>query len=332
VGGELKIVEEKLPGIYVIKVPLPGNPLKTLNSYYIRGGDRSLLVDTGFNREECRTALFKGLESLGVSLVKTDIIITHLHADHCGLVTAVASDKNTVYCSEVDSKRINWSLSQNFWEEYFAFFGSYGFPVRDFSTALFKHPAQKYNLDREHDFSIVREGDVLEAGDYRLVIVETPGHTPGHICLYEPDKKILFSGDHILGNITPNITMFYKGPPDPLDQYLQSLDKVDRLDIDLVLPGHRQVIKDVHQRIAELKRHYENRLIEVLVILGDRVMSTFQVASGIKWDLTYTSWDQFPMEQMLFATGEAISYLEHLRHQQKVRRFEHDGHLLFERI
>jgi glyoxylase-like metal-dependent hydrolase (beta-lactamase superfamily II) len=313
-------------------VPLPGNPLKALNSYFIRGRDRSLLVDTGFNREECRIALFKGLDSLDVSLDKTDIFITHLHADHCGLVTAVANEKNTVYCGEVDSKRINWSLSQNFWQENFAFTGSYGFPLREFSAALLRHPAQKYNLEKEHDFSIVREGDVLEAGDYRFVIVETPGHTPGHICLYEPDQKILFSGDHILGNITPNITMFYKGLPDPLGQYLQSLDNVDRMDIDMVLPGHRQVIKDVHKRIAELKRHYENRLNEVLFILGGKVMSAFQVASGIKWDLTYTSWDQFPLEQMWFATGEAISHLEHLRHQNKVRRLEHDGNLLFERI
>lgn len=313
-------------------MPLPGNPLKALNSYFIRGRDRSLLIDTGFNREECRTALFKGLESLGASLDKTDIFITHMHADHCGLVSAAAREKNTVYCGEVDSKRINWSLSQNFWKENYAFTGSYGFPLQEFGAALFKHPAQKYNLDREHDFSIVGEGDVLEAGDYRFVVVETPGHTPGHICLYEPDKKILFSGDHILGNITPNITMFYKGPPDPLGQYLQSLDKIDRMDIDLVLPGHRQVIKDAHKRIAELKHHYEKRLNEVLTILGDEVMSAFQVASGIKWDLTYTSWDQFPLDQMWFATGEAISHLEHLRHQNKVQRFERDGNLLFERI
>jgi len=244
----------------------------------------------------------------------------------------VATENNTIYCGEVDAVRINWSLTPDFWPENLAFTGAYGFPLQELGAAMMKHPGQKYSPASEHDFSIVGEGDILETGDYRFVIVETPGHTPGHICLYEPDKKILISGDHILGDITPNITMFYKGLPDPLGQYLESLKKIDRMEIGLVLPGHRRVIEDVHKRIAELKRHYEKRLDEVLTILGDETMSAYQVASGIKWDLTYTSWDQFPLEQMLFATGEAISHLEHLRHQNKVRRFEREGNLLFERV
>lgn len=313
-------------------MPLPGNPLKVLNSYLVKGTERNLLIDTGFNQEECRTALFDGLKTLDASLDVTDIFITHLHADHSGLVSAVATDKNVVYCGEVDAIRINWALSSEYWPENLSFVGSYGFPLREFGAALLKHPGQKYTQDSEHDFSIVREGDIIEAGDYRFAVVETPGHTPGHICLYEPDKKILISGDHILGNITPNITMFYKGLPDPLGQYLRSLDKIDRMDIDIVLPGHRGVISDVHGRIAELKRHYEKRLREVLDVLGDEVMTAYRVASGITWDLTYTSWDQFPLEQMWFATGEAISHLEHLRQQNKVRKFECEGTLMFQRV
>lgn len=312
-------------------MPLPGNPLKGLNTYLVKGPERNLLIDTGFNQEECRTALFDGLKSLEATLDETDIFITHMHADHCGLVSAAATEKNTVYCGEVDAERINWSLLPDFWSENLAFTGSYGFPLRELGTALMKHPGQKYSPDSEHDFAIVREGDIIEAGDYRFVIVETPGHTPGHICLYEPEGKILISGDHILGNITPNITMFYKGLTDPLGQYLRSLDKIDQMEIDIVLPGHRGVINDVHKRIAELKRHYEKRLHEVLTVLGDDVMTAYQVASGITWDLTYTSWDQFPLEQMWFATGEAISHLEHLRHQNKVRRLDCEGTLLFER-
>ena len=63
------------------------------------------------------------------------------------------------------------------------------------------------------------------------------------------------------------------------------------MDIDIVLPGHRRIIHNVHNRIAELKRHNDNRLHEVLTVLGDDTMSAYQVASGITWDLTYTSWD-----------------------------------------
>lgn len=192
-------------------MPLPGNPLKALNSYFIRGRDRSLLIDTGFNREECRTALFKGLESLGASLDKTDIFITHMHADHCGLVSAAAREKNTVYCGEVDSKRINWSLSQNFWKENYTFTGSYGFPLQEFGAALFKHPAQKYNLDREHDFSIVGEGDVLEAGDYRFVVVETPGTRRGISAFMNLTKKSCFPAIISWATSRPISLCFIKG-------------------------------------------------------------------------------------------------------------------------
>ncbi|TEB12946.1 MBL fold metallo-hydrolase [Pelotomaculum propionicicum] len=326
------MVEEILSDIYKIEVPLPGNPLKALNSYLIKGAGRNLLIDTGFNQAECREALFKGLKMLGADLEQTDIFITHLHADHCGLVTSLANEKSVVYCGEIDAERINWSLSPTYWAENLAFTSSYGFPLQEFSKSMLKHPGQKYSPDREQAFHTVRENDVIEVGDYRFVCLETPGHTPGHICLYEPDRKILISGDHILEDITPNITMFLRGLSDPLGQYLKSLDKVDRMDISLVLPGHRRLISDVHKRVAELKQHYDQRLNEVLNILNKGRMSAYQVASQITWDLTYAAWEQFPLEQRWFATGEAISHLEHLRLKNRVRRFQNQEKLLFELI
>lgn len=326
------MVEEILPNFYKIEVPLPGNPLKVLNAYLVKGKGRNLLIDTGFNQEECRKALFGGLSILGAALEETDIFITHLHADHCGLISTVANEQSVVYCGEVDAERINWSLSPAFWSENLAFTESYGFPLQELGASMLKHPGQKYSPDSEQNFCTVRENNVIEVGDYRFICLETPGHTPGHMCLYEPGSKVLVSGDHILEDITPNITMFLRGLSDPLGQYFESLNKIDRMDISLVLPGHRRVIKDVRKRVAELKRHYHNRLNEVLNVLSNGRMSAYQVASQIAWDLTYTSWEQFPAEQKWFATGEAISHLEHLRQTNKVRRLQNKENLLFERI
>ena len=81
-----------------------------------------------------------------------------------------------------------------------------------------------------------------------------------------------------------------------------------------------------------MKIHYQNRLDEVLNVLNKGRMSAYQVASQITWDLTYNSWEQFPLEQKWFATGEAISHLEHLRQMNKVRRFQNKENLLFELI
>jgi len=78
------------------------------------------------------------------------------------------------------------------------------FPGDDLKQALEKHPGYKYSPTGYLDFEVLKDkdNDKLNVGEYKFICVETPGHTKGHICLYEPDKKILFSGDHILGNIT----------------------------------------------------------------------------------------------------------------------------------
>jgi glyoxylase-like metal-dependent hydrolase (beta-lactamase superfamily II) len=155
-----------------------------------------------------------------------------------------------------------------------------------------------------------------------------PGHSTGHICLYEPDHKFLFSGDHILDDITPNITP-WPGIADSLGLYLQSLDKVEAMDIDTVLPGHRSVMYNYRQRIKEIRHHHQVRLDEILSILAGHPGNAYQVAGQMKWDLSYESWDEFPGFQKWFATGEAMAHLEHLLHLNKVMTDITSGQIIY---
>ena len=98
---------EIAPNIFLIPVPLPRNPLKAVNCYLIRGGERDLLVDTGMNRPECREALYAGLADLSVELPRTDLFVTHLHADHSGLAAELAGRGATPYASAEDARIIN---------------------------------------------------------------------------------------------------------------------------------------------------------------------------------------------------------------------------------
>jgi glyoxylase-like metal-dependent hydrolase (beta-lactamase superfamily II) len=138
------------------------------------------------------------------------------------------------------------------------------------------------------------------------------------MCLYEPDKKIFVSGDHILNDITPNIQL-WSDEWDPLKEYLASLDKVYQLDIELVLPGHRGIFKNCKERIQELKRHHRNRLDEIVSILEKGKMNAFRVASKMSWDIVSDSWDLFPVSQKWFATGEAIAHLKYLKEEGRIR-------------
>ena len=96
------MTREVMEHIYRIPVPLPNNPLRELNCYLIRGRERSLLIDTGFRQEACRQALFAGLQELGVRMEDTDVLLTHLHSDHTGLLPEVASPESRVYIDDLD--------------------------------------------------------------------------------------------------------------------------------------------------------------------------------------------------------------------------------------
>jgi glyoxylase-like metal-dependent hydrolase (beta-lactamase superfamily II) len=308
--------EEILPNLFRLKIPLPDSPLKYLNSYVIKGPDRNLIIDTGLNRRECLEAMQAGLSTLGIDLKASDIFITHLHADHFGLVAKLATDTSHVYFSRPEKELIES------WEGFgpmIAYAGQNGFPEDELQAALDKHPGAKFGSEWIPEMKLLEDGDEIRIGDYEFRCVVTPGHTMGHICLYEPDKKILVAGDHILIDITPNIQC-WSDTQNPLKHYLASLEKVYSLKVELTLPGHRRLIENHQTRIEELKRHHADRLTEVLSILKAGAMNAFQVASQMTWDIDSESWDQFPVAQKWFATGEAISHLRYLEEEGQLVR------------
>jgi glyoxylase-like metal-dependent hydrolase (beta-lactamase superfamily II) len=129
----------------------------------------------------------------------------------------------------------------------------------------------------------------------------------------------MISGDHILGDITPNISSRFNDT-NPLLEYMNSLDKVYSLDVGLCLPGHRSPIVNYKARIDELKKHHLERADEVLGILESGGKSAYQVASRMTWDMEYDTFEEFPVYPKWFAFGEALSHLQYLESQNKVRR------------
>ena len=319
------MIEDILPNLFRIKIPLPENPLKYLNSYVIMGSKRNLIIDTGLNRKECLDAMQTGLHELNLDLGETDFFITHLHADHFGLVSKLVTPTSKTYFNRPDTEVIEaWGG----WESMINYGGRNGFPKDALRAALNSHPGYKFSSKWIPELSILGDDDTITIGDYFFKCVETPGHTRGHTCLYEPTKKILISGDHILIDITPNIQC-WSDQDDPLKNYLASLDKVHELDVDLVLPGHRRLFRNHRKRIAELKKHHMNRAEEVLEILGKGPRNAFQVASEMTWDMSYESWEQFPLTQKWFATGEAIAHLRYLEKKGRLLRKTEEEVTLF---
>ncbi len=307
--------------LYKQVVPLPNNPLREINAYIITG-EKNLVIDTGFNRPECEEALRSAFDELGIR--ETDLFITHLHSDHCGLIGKFAQASSTIYAGETDGELINFETGNLYWRMLDDLFVKYGFPKADFGYNTDIHPGRKYCQDTRVNFTYVQEGDVLEYGGYHLHPVLTPGHTPGHMCLYDPEKKLLFGGDHILGTITPNICIELS-LENPLQAYLDSLKKVEQLDVETLLTAHGTPVPNMYDRIHELYQHHTARLAEVVKILGVEWKTAYTVARDMTWEIDCKNWEEFPAPQKWFATGEAISHLQYLYFSGQADREERGG-------
>ena len=317
--------QEIAPNLFCIKVPLPKSPLRYLNSYVVRTPDRSLIIDTGFNTQGCLDAMTDGLKTLGVNPAEADIFITHFHADHFGLVPKLKTPTTRVLFNRPEAE-----LMEN-WQGFGEMLNSakhHGFLAHRLQSALKEHPGNKFGVDWAPDLKILSEGQTLSYGDYTFTCVETPGHTLGHICLYEATKKIFISGDHVLFDITPNIQC-WTDHENPLKRYLESLEKVRGFDVALVLPGHRRLFTDLGSRVDELIANHEKRLAEVLNILDRGPTIAFETAARMTWDIKADGWENFPIAQQWFATGEALAHLRYLEEAGDIRREWNGNHVNF---
>ena len=193
------MIREVYPGIFVNEIPLPKNPLKVLNSYMILSEERPLIIDTGFNLEVCKRALMEGIEELSIDLKKTDLVLTHMHMDHSGLADYLSELGCTVYIGKKDGILLN-----NYRTSPDLVLGQLS-KVLNLNTELNVTEVEAFEIEQKAhlEYTPLKEGDALEVGPYQLKVIDIPGHSPGHIGLYEREHKLFFCGDHILNEITP---------------------------------------------------------------------------------------------------------------------------------
>ena len=305
------MIEKVFENIYRIGVALPGNPLRELNSYLIRGEDRDLLIDTGFRRPVCREALQAGLDELGSDPARRDVLCTHLHSDHSGMADLFAGPGRRIYMGRTDLARISGLLPVEEWLKMYTRFPLEGFSADLLREVFGSNPARTEAMpQRDPRLTPLDDGDVLTVGPYRLETLLVPGHTPGNCMFYLRSQRIMFTGDHILFDITPNITS-WPGVPDSLGDYLASLRRVRDLPVDLALPGHRKT-GGYRMRIDQLLAHHERRLAEALsIIRSEPGLCAYDIAGRMKWKIRAADWDSFPVVQKWFATGECFSHLDY---------------------
>ena len=287
---------------------------------------RNLIIDTGFNMPECLKSLRAGINELELDMTKTDVLLTHLHADHTGLVTQIISESSSVYMGRIEGEifkklitkpDLHWITAEDRFQQE-------GYPSEELMRTRMLNPARKFESAGIFETIPLDDGDLVSCGDLKWEVILTPGHTPGHICLYERKNKTLIAGDHLLFDITPNIAWWEK-LDDALGSYLESLEKVSPLEVNRTLTGHRSNEGSFKERIQELQNHHVERLADVIeIVQKNPFISGYDIASKMTWSIRAKNWAEFPPGQRWFAVGEAISHIDHLVLLGKLQRHSND--------
>lgn len=308
------------PDVYKIFVPLPDNPLQNLNCFVIKTPERNLIIDTGFNRPECEEALRTGLKELEIDINNSDLYLTHLHSDHVGLAATIMPEESTIYMGRVDYDYLMTSVTGSHWEDMDKMFHSHGFPDDKIIELHTKNPARAFQDAGPFDAVKLEDGDKFTVGGYEFKCIYVPGHTPGNTCLYYEKDALMFLGDHVLFDITPNITSWY-GVRDSLSNYIESLKKIRQYKMETALPAHRNTKGiNVYDRIDQLLVHHQERLKDTEKVVRMIPGSTaYEIAAYMKWQMRGKNWEEFPVSQRWFAVGETIAHLDYLMNKGLVR-------------
>jgi glyoxylase-like metal-dependent hydrolase (beta-lactamase superfamily II) len=156
---------------------------------------------------------------------------------------------------------------------------------------------------------LLEDGDKLDIPGWDVSAIWTPGHSPGHLCFWEGNHKLMLSGDHVLPRITPNISFHPQADADPLGDFLASLDKLKDYEATEVLPAHEHRFVSLRGRLDELKVHHDHRFAEVIEAIQGGITSAWDIAAKMRWS---RSWDRIEGFMRRAAVGECMAHLRTL--------------------
>jgi glyoxylase-like metal-dependent hydrolase (beta-lactamase superfamily II) len=263
-----------LPGIWRLRLPLelPGVP--HCNAWALQAGDGIVLVDTGMHDRGSWAQLEAALQRTGHSVrdVK-QVVITHAHIDHCGQAPLVAEQAGCevwmhpawqLHAESDLDRTIEIAMLSGVPEE----------PLTRFAERRRNAGTGQYGtLASDRDLV---EGVTFETDAGVWQVIETPGHAPSHVCLHQPERRLLISGDHLLGRVSQYFDVGYT--PDPVGEFLLSLDRCAGLDARLALAGHARPFTDIGPHIQANRALVAERVQAVREALGGGPLSAFEVA------------------------------------------------------
>jgi glyoxylase-like metal-dependent hydrolase (beta-lactamase superfamily II) len=313
---ELGRGERVMRGVYRLRLPLPWPGVPHCNAWAVRAGEGFVLFDTGLHQPPDSLAhLERALQMCGLRLEQARLVVcTHAHTDHYGQAAAIvqrtgcelwlhpnhrhmtrmAEDPEAVLAQRLEIARQSGVPEQ---------------PLREYAA---ERGARRSGIsgviepDRELLPGVAIATDVGE-----WTVHETPGHAPSHVCFFQPEHRLLISGDHLLGRIS--LYFDYGYTPDPVGEFLVSLDTVERLGARLCLAGHGRTFADVDAHIRGNRELVHRRLRSIVTALAAAPLTAFELVPHVYGE-------QLSPQNAHWLLSKILSYLAHLQAQEQVRR------------
>ena len=305
------------PGVTTITLPMPWE-LETVNVHLVELDEGFLLVDSGIATEECLDALEDGLKQRGIAWTDIRMLcLTHLHPDHIGLSWKILETTGArLAMHRAEAEYLALVAAENRPPFFGAAMSGAGVPEE------LQHRIERVFVDVRRNYRPHHPHLLLEGGEHIpirggiLQAIWTPGHSPGHLCLYSPEHRYLISGDHLLENITPNIA--WHPEHDMLAQYLDSLQLLEPFDVGLVLPSHGTPFRGHRERIRATTDHHDQRCGEILAHLAETPLTAHALVAKV-WPRTLSPFHHN------FAVFEILAHLEYLERRGRVRSLPESG-------
>lgn len=310
-----------------IEVPTPYRS-GPANAYLIKNSPLTL-IDPGPETVEALNSLKEGLLSLDVAVKDIErVVVTHYHSDHSGLAAWLMKESQArVVIHKLEIRKLTPAYS--YYQERLPFLIESGLPAGELNEILQdRDPVVKPVLPPSFIDAVVG-GEVLHFADGgSLRVLHMPGHTSGHICLYNPVGRELFAGDFLLKHITPNPVMeadypdFSRRNP-ALKQYLAGLKRIANMDVRICLPGHGENIDDCRSLVERYLEHHRQRLEVLQNILVRKKMNAYQLMRQL-----YPKIKGF---QAFLGISEVFAHLDYLQETGRITRERRKGIAIYYR-